>query len=256
MKKLTLIIAFVFTVTIFCQSQVELFYDTDNQTSWQGYVPEDTVQKVYAVHFSPTGACDVLAVKFYMKKLGASEGIFGIFLWPWEGTAPGVVSVYEEPDFVVVQGWKEHPIEVGQSSFEGDFVVGYSPADPAAWLGIESGLSTGRNWVLDIPSMTWSDEAIDTYMIRAIVQYSTGVVEELEGTIISLYPNPATDVLNIDAEMKIENLTITNAMGQVVYREKVNQKSTKIDLSNFETGIYNVRTETENKMITRKIVIN
>lgn len=251
MKKFTILFATLVITVSFSFGQTELYYDNDTYTGWQVHVPE----RVFAVHFSPTGPCEVLILKYYVDKVGLAEGVFATTLYNWEGTVPAEGVVYEQATFVVSEGWKEQNVE-GDITFEGDFVVGYSPADPAAYLAVDDDLNTGRNWVFDITNTTWSEVTDHSYLIRAIVQYEVGVTEELVGTPIEVYPNPVVDYINIKAEMEVESVTIMNTIGQVVYHALMDQKSTKIDLSNYESGIYFVRMNTEDKTITKKIVVN
>ncbi len=110
MKKITLFLALMLTGIFFCQGQTEeLMYDNEigALTGWQSNVPE----RVFAVHMSPSGPCEVLSVSFYVKKEGFSEGIFFVSLFNWEGSAPATTAVYEQATAVIIQDWKEHPIE-------------------------------------------------------------------------------------------------------------------------------------------------
>jgi hypothetical protein len=54
----------------------------------------------------------------------------------------------------------------------------------------------------------------------------------------SFYPNPAQERLNINAQQSIEQVTIFNALGQIVLNQKVGVSSTQIDVSNLSTGNY------------------
>ncbi len=57
---------------------------------------------------------------------------------------------------------------------------------------------------------------------------------------ISLYPNPAKNLLNLKLpeikNFEIRSITITNMLGQIVYKD--NYKNTAIDISQFQTGLY------------------
>jgi len=69
---------------------------------------------------------------------------------------------------------------------------------------------------------------------------------------VSLYPNPATDVLNIEMTNEINSIEIYNIQGQKV--RTANQK--QINISDLAAGIYMVRIQdTENNTATKKIVI-
>jgi hypothetical protein len=77
-------------------------------------------------------------------------------------------------------------------------------------------------------------------------------MEELE---LKLYPNPATDRLNILAhgaeDMKV---FIFNATGQQVYYGEELDNHEVIDISNFEKGFYIVKVITDGEVITSKLL--
>jgi hypothetical protein len=255
MKKFTLFFACLMTVTIFClgQTEEELIYDNGTQTAWQGFSDVDDLG--YAVRMTPEGPCQVLMLKYYMMKDGLSEGGFLATIYSWDGSAPAVTADYEQGSFVVFDNeWKEHDV-IGTQNYDGDFVVGWVPIDPAAFLGVDEDLQTGRNWTLNHESGIWTEETGRTFLIRAVVQYTTGLTEELEGIPISVYPNPVTDIVNIEAEMKVNRVSILNTLGKEVYFEQLDQKAAQIDLSKYQPGIYFVRMEADGKTTTKKIVV-
>ncbi|MBI9039536.1 MAG: T9SS type A sorting domain-containing protein [Bacteroidales bacterium] len=69
---------------------------------------------------------------------------------------------------------------------------------------------------------------------------------------ILIYPNPANDIINISSTDEIKNVSIFNYVGQKIF----NGNSNQINSSNFETGIYLIRIETNNGIETQKITIN
>ncbi len=70
---------------------------------------------------------------------------------------------------------------------------------------------------------------------------------------IAIYPNPANSILNISLPTETEKatVTITDAMGKVVFTAIVGANADNINISSLSTGIYNVNivTETEIKNI-------
>jgi hypothetical protein len=64
---------------------------------------------------------------------------------------------------------------------------------------------------------------------------------------VSLYPNPATNTLNIklpdNPNFKIQDISISNMLGQIVYRN--NDKTTNIDISFLKTGLYQLLLTTD-----------
>ncbi len=72
---------------------------------------------------------------------------------------------------------------------------------------------------------------------------------------IAVYPNPAKDEISIDADLNIKNIIIFNMTGQVVFNENLNTKQIIINTSGFETGMYIVRVETKEGIVTKKFSI-
>ncbi|MBR5983989.1 MAG: PKD domain-containing protein, partial [Bacteroidales bacterium] len=66
-------------------------------------------------------------------------------------------------------------------------------------------------------------------------------VEETSVSDISLYPNPASDILNIMSTEEISEIEIVNVMGQVVYRTEVNACNAICDVEGLKAGMYVVR---------------
>ncbi len=77
---------------------------------------------------------------------------------------------------------------------------------------------------------------------------------------LSIYPNPATDILHIDMETQassIIDIDIYDMMGKCLYHQQHNSSSvhTDIDVSRLAKGVYLVKLQTEKGMISRKINI-
>ena len=77
---------------------------------------------------------------------------------------------------------------------------------------------------------------------------------------VSFFPNPASDFLNINfGTLSDSNYTfsIVDVNGKRVLERKINNPSLleKIDISQFQSGVYLVALETNSKVIRRKIVI-
>lgn len=71
---------------------------------------------------------------------------------------------------------------------------------------------------------------------------------------INMYPNPANNVLNIDAKSSIENVSIYNLLGQEVMSETVNKQSTSLNIANLQSGVYVVKTAIDGNIASSKFV--
>lgn len=72
----------------------------------------------------------------------------------------------------------------------------------------------------------------------------------------TLYPNPATDLLNINLPSSVESaqVTITDALGRVVMTTEA-QGTTSVNVSSLEKGTYFVRIAAEDTFTTKTVVI-
>jgi hypothetical protein len=71
---------------------------------------------------------------------------------------------------------------------------------------------------------------------------------------INIYPNPANDMLNIEAE-GMTSIRIMNQVGQLVMVRNANASSFVINVSDLETGLYFVEITTQEGTLTEKIMI-
>ena len=79
-----------------------------------------------------------------------------------------------------------------------------------------------------------------------------------EGGEISVFPNPATDFVNIKSfkNSLIKTVQLVNMSGQILFESNnINQSEIELSIANRVTGMYYVRVLTENAIFTRKIQI-
>ena len=73
---------------------------------------------------------------------------------------------------------------------------------------------------------------------------------------ISLYPNPANDVVNIVSSNDIKTIEVINYVGQTIYKNNsVNLKITKLDVASYNAGVYFVKITTTEGIKTSKITV-
>lgn len=71
---------------------------------------------------------------------------------------------------------------------------------------------------------------------------------------VSIYPNPASSIVNISTK-NATSIKVINSIGQTIYTSNVNSSTQSIDVSNFATGIYFVEISNTTEKITKKLVI-
>lgn len=70
----------------------------------------------------------------------------------------------------------------------------------------------------------------------------------------SVYPNPTNNVVKIEAE-NIKNIRIYNLLGELLLESSASGTDFEYDLSNNEAGIYLVRIETAQGIITKRVTV-
>jgi hypothetical protein len=89
------------------------------------------------------------------------------------------------------------------------------------------------------------DEGAET--LTGISQFT---MEEL-----TIYPNPATDEVNINVSTSLNHVRIINNVGQVVYEKPAYDQTLKVNTSNLQQGVYFIEIQTENSKFVEKLVI-
>lgn len=87
---------------------------------------------------------------------------------------------------------------------------------------------------------------------------STGVnTEEVNAANISMWPNPASNLLNIalPSSTQVAEVQIFDAQGRVVANTLVTSSIQNIDINTFEAGLYTVRVVCGEKVYAQKLVI-
>jgi hypothetical protein len=101
----------------------------------------------------------------------------------------------------------------------------------------------------------------DTYVNTIVMDWVTtlGVNDNVSpNTQVVVYPNPTNGVFNIDFKNEINNIKISNMLGQVVYEEKVSATagtSKKIDLSNYGNGTYIINVSNDKGTSNYKVIL-
>jgi hypothetical protein len=86
------------------------------------------------------------------------------------------------------------------------------------------------------------------------IKGNTTSVDAVSQETLKVYPNPANDYLTVEGEMT--SLEVYNAIGQRMLAKMVNGNSTRINLSEFNNGIYFLRVNNNGEVTTRKFSVN
>jgi hypothetical protein len=68
---------------------------------------------------------------------------------------------------------------------------------------------------------------------------------------ISMFPNPSSGIVDINANKSIGLIAVYNTLGQVVYETKSAANTLQLDLTHLQTGLYFVKTNNS----TQKLIL-
>lgn len=87
--------------------------------------------------------------------------------------------------------------------------------------------------------------------------YVGGVgMNELAASAVVVYPNPVKESMNVSSSFKIEQVTISNMVGQTVYTQTASSNLVTVNGLNLKAGVYTVKVKTAEGVATKKIVVN
>ena len=167
-------------------------------------------------------------------------------------------------------------LEIGDevAAYKGDVILGSMTVSSGNVydndLPVFSQLTNGQGYVAGEPISlkVWSNdnvvvaefemESVYNSYVSTVYPNNDGefsVVNMTKGAMLTgelvIYPNPATNMINISSPNQIINVVIFNYVGQSVYEGN----STQINTSDFGAGVYIIRIETSNGIETQKVTI-
>lgn len=80
-------------------------------------------------------------------------------------------------------------------------------------------------------------------------------VEESHQAPLEIYPNPATERVNIKSASEIKYLEVFNHVGQLIYDGPSTSKIVNLNTSDYNPGLYMIRITTENGSTTKSLIV-
>ena len=80
------------------------------------------------------------------------------------------------------------------------------------------------------------------------------VVSDNTGTTLSVYPNPANNLVEVKSKEKVDSYELYSITGALIRRREVNAASFEIDLHGLSTGAYLLKTRSESMTQTQRLV--
>ena len=135
-----------------------------------------------------------------------------------------------------------------------DTLYGTITNDSAIFECVSYGLYEGLATIYSLyPS--WADTIINEDNHHLIFTMTMVDVKENEETELLIYPNPATDKINIEAAEMIKSVEVFNRSGQIIKHYTGGANILYLNTASLEAGIYLLRIITSKGSIVRSLVI-
>jgi len=100
------------------------------------------------------------------------------------------------------------------------------------------------------------DTSVSYCFATCEVSCTTAGLDDLGITEFTYFPNPVNDMLTINAQSNIKDITVYNMLGQIVVRQSPNASNCTVDMSTIETGAYFVQVSINNTLNTVRVIKN
>jgi Secretion system C-terminal sorting domain len=209
------------------------------------------------IWYAPTGkpVLDVMVATNPTKKIEfAGDGFIGVVLNArndasamthfhmdyWVPSSANLVGKVLNPK------WSNHPGTGGENNA---LLLTNLPTTAGSWVSLDVPLSsfTAQGTVPSLNREALKEFLItsnlgDVYVDNIYLHNNNLSTESFSASNISMYPNPATNLLNIEALNDIEKVSVYNILGQEVISKNVNNKVVNLDISSINKGIYIIKT--------------
>lgn len=205
--------------------------------------PENTTDTVAAStsYFSPVGTADR-----WMITPALTLGSFGNFI-EWEAKSQD--ASYPD-DYMVLVSTTDDQI----TSFTD--TIGSIDQENFEWTYRTVDLSSEgyNNQTIYVAFVNVTEDGFKLYVddIRVWKEDPVGIEELTETIQVNLYPNPTTGFITIQTAESIKEIKVISTNGRTI----LTTASTQIDLSSYPSGVYFVNIETENGVVTKRVVKN
>jgi len=182
-------------------------------------------------------------------------------------------SAFSDPQWIIVDLGATFNINrvriVWEAAFARDYQVQVS-LDGITWTTIRTvtgntvlindhtGLNTNARFVRifgTARATQWGYSIFELEVFGVSLRSAPALMPETVESGIILYPVPVNNVLNIKSPVDFDRITIIDTTGRIIIDESsVNKRSTSIDVSKLERGVYIVRIHVGSNVYEKKIV--
>ena len=212
-------------------------------TSWlwtfEGGDPETSAEENPTVFYSTLGSWDVTL------NINGEEGD--------THTVENYIDVFEVPDVT------QEPLD-GACIFWMPFELtgGLPEGGEYSGAGVTDGMFDPEAAGLGTHTITYtyvSDDGCENSAEETLYVDACTGIDEIKEDAVQVYPNPANEIVNISSKSNMVSVRIYNYAGQLMDGLKLNERSYQINTSSFPAGVYSIKIETEDNVITKRLII-
>lgn len=155
--------------------------------------------------------------------------------------------------------WSNHAAMAGETNA---LLLTHLPTTAGSWVSIDVPLSSLSP---QGPGVAFAREKLYQFLITSnlgivyvdnIYLHKNTVLstESFAVSNVKLYPNPTSNVLNIESVGTIQNIAIFNVLGQEVINKSTNESSIRLDVSGLNAGVYIVKSIIDGKVSSTKFI--
>ena len=200
----------------------------------------------------------------YMARLAFGNAEFGVLDTMWYAmSCPIFATVNVEVECTPVEELEATEVYNQDGTYgvnlewicTGTDIQGYKVYRNNSYIGMTTTMSYYDDRTNNPGSFTYGVVAVYDYCESEMVTVDITITDVEENDVVEgIYPNPTTGNLYIKAAA-MQQITVANALGQVMMTETVSGDETMIDMSAFEAGVYMVRVATENGTTVKRVSV-
>lgn len=143
----------------------------------------------------------------------------------------------------------DNPEDVGCGMIE--LIQGTNDPNYSTFLKTNVQNALNKNWkIVDVKNNTLSIQTTGTYDCSSSIE---NVAEAME---LNVFPNPASDILNISCNEIIKAVSLINILGQEMYYQNIDVSTAQINIANYLSGNYILKIETLENVIIKNIILH
>jgi hypothetical protein len=184
---------------------------------------------------------------------------FHMDIWTPEPTTIGKVFSFK------FSNWNGTTVEANAYEFTGNSSNFLTPGSEGTWISIDLPL-TAFNCINTPPGNACPSK---NDFVQFVITSNLGTVyydniylhknttlgtTDFEASIVKLYPNPATNILNIESAFAIEKVAVYNLLGQEVISQNPNSELVTLDVASLQVGVYVVKTSIDGNISSTRFI--